>query len=243
MLSLSAIQCPVPSLCGNETLCTCAGSNYSASQRKMRYPTSCLSNLNARRFTAQFPSENPAHLPTVISTRCVPVAGPRLAVQSTVDHRVSTQLRNWASEHNSNPIEEAMSPSAGLLPRRSWLHRKHRSQAAVPRGRQHVAPVCQTFSSQVSACWQQSCSLSTAPLCSRSDGIQLTRLHSHCSWQRITARRPPPPAALSGDSMQDFLVGSSLATAIGAAVFYGTRVSAVVAGFWHVLCWPVHPVR
>jgi hypothetical protein len=26
--------------------------------------------------------------------------------------------------------------------------------------------------------------------------------------------------------MQDFLVGSSLATAIGAAVFYGTRVSA-----------------
>jgi len=35
----------------------------------------------------------------------------------------------------------------------------------------------------------------------------------------------PPAAALSGDSMQDFIVGSSLATAIGAAIFYGTKVN------------------
>ena len=57
-----------------------------------------------------------------------------------------------------------------------------------------------------------------------SPSSRLTGLPSQQTWHRRAVRRLPPAAALSGDSMQDFIVGSSLATAIGAAIFYGTKV-------------------
>jgi len=100
-------------------------------------------------------------------------------------------------------------------------------QATVP-GHPQASPIttCSLCRCCVTSSSQQSL-LAAQPFVSHSSGriSHPLRLPSRPKRQRATARRLPPAAALSGDSMQDFIVGSSLATAIGAAIFYGTKVN------------------
>ena len=127
-------------------------------------------------------------------------------------------------QHTARHSCTRMIPSADLLPRRSWLVMEHSSQATLPGARQHAEQAWHACGRRVSPHRQPCCSLGTDPPCLRGNSSRRTGFTGYSGWPRSPARRQQPPAALSGDSMQDFLVGSSLATAIGAAVFYGTRV-------------------